>query len=84
MLFKLASGEDAEEPEEEETGMYKVPRGLHILDLNKCQKNRRGNQEWTIQRNWKHWVHKTEDDGKQSKKTQHNMCWTTLYANKYI
>ena len=29
---------------------------------------RRGNQKWTIQRNWQHWVHKT-------KNTQHNMYW---------
>ena len=27
--------------------------------LNKRQRRRRGNQEWTIQRNWQHWVHKT-------------------------
>ena len=33
MLFKLASGEDVEEPAEEETGMYEVPRELHMLDL---------------------------------------------------
>ena len=24
------------------------------------RENRRGNQEWTIQRNWQHWVHKTQ------------------------
>jgi len=35
-----------------------------------------GDQEWTMQRNWKHWVHKTQDEDKQNKnKTQHNtMC----------
>ena len=27
----------------------------------------RGNQEWTIQRQWQHWVHKTQDEGKQNK-----------------
>jgi hypothetical protein len=26
----------------------------------------RGNQEWTIQRNWQHWVHKTHDEDKQN------------------
>ena len=26
--------------------------------------NRRDNQEWTIQRNWQHWVHKTQDKDK--------------------
>ena len=27
----------------------------------------RGNQEWTIQRNWQHWTHKTQDEDKQNK-----------------
>ena len=26
----------------------------------------RGNQEWTIQRNWQHLVHKTQDEDKQN------------------
>jgi hypothetical protein len=25
------------------------------------------NQEWTIQRNWQHWVHKTQGEDKQNK-----------------
>ena len=25
----------------------------------------RGNEEWTIQRNWQHLVHKTQDEDKQ-------------------
>ena len=37
----------------------------------------RGNQTWTIQRNWQHSVHKT----KKYKKNQHNMYWTSLYTN---
>jgi hypothetical protein len=28
------------------------------------------NQEWTIQRHWQHWECKTQDDEKQSTKTQ--------------
>jgi hypothetical protein len=24
-------------------------------------------QEWTIQRTWQHWVHKTQDEDKQNK-----------------
>ena len=28
---------------------------------------RRGNQEWTIQRNWLHWVHYTQCSQKQNK-----------------
>ena len=44
------------------------------------RENQRGNQEYTrhrtktsktnkrtFQRNWKHWVHKTQDEGKQNK-----------------
>jgi hypothetical protein len=26
----------------------------------------RGNQEWTIQRDWQHWLHKTQDEDKQN------------------
>ena len=35
------------------------------------------NQKMTLKRNWPHWVHKTK---KNKTKTQHNMCWTPLYA----
>jgi hypothetical protein len=38
-----------------------------------ARENRRGNQEWTIQRNRLHWVHKIQD---KTKKTLHNMCQT--------
>ena len=31
------------------------------------RENQRSNQEWTIQRNWQHWVHKTQDEGKHNK-----------------
>jgi len=41
---------------------------------------RRGNQNWTIQRNWQHMVPKTK---KKKTKTQNNMCWTPPYANKH-
>jgi predicted Holliday junction resolvase-like endonuclease len=37
------------------------------------------NQKSTIQRNWQHRVHKR---GKTKTKTQHNMWWTSLCANK--
>jgi len=40
---------------------------------------RRDNQKWTIQRNWQYRSHKTKTN---KTKTQHNMCWTPLYANK--
>ena len=49
---------------------------MHSINV---REYRWGNQKWTIQRNWQHWVHKTQED-KQSKK--HNtICVTT--ANKH-
>ena len=35
---------------------------------NKLQRNRRGNQEWTIQGNWQHWEHNSQED-RQNKNT---------------
>jgi hypothetical protein len=35
----------------------------HKMKTNKT----RGNQEWTIQRNWQHWEHKTQGEDKQNK-----------------
>jgi len=32
-----------------------------------------GNQEWTLQRNWQHWVHKTQDDDKHNKKKHYTI-----------
>jgi hypothetical protein len=29
--------------------------------------NRRGNQKWITQRNWRHWTDKTQDEDKQNK-----------------
>ena len=42
-------------------------------NLNKRQKNRSGNQKWTIQRNGQHRAHT-----KRKTKTQHNIYWTPL------
>ena len=41
---------------------------------------RRGNEKYTIQRNWQHKVHKTKTN---KTKIQHTMCWTPLYVNKH-
>jgi len=51
---------------------------LTFLQIN-ARENRRANQEWTIQRNWQHWVHNTQDEDKQSKKIQHRKLksWAT-------
>jgi len=36
-----------------------------IIDV---RENQWGNQEWTMQRNLQPWIHKTQDEDKQSKK----------------
>jgi hypothetical protein len=46
------------------------------------RKYRSGNQEWTLQRNWRHRIHKTQDEDKQSK-TQHNMCNVSCPEKSY-
>ena len=32
-----------------------------------------GTQEWTIQRHWQHWAHKTQDKGQRKPKEQSRM-----------
>jgi len=61
-----------------------------LISSKNASENRRGNHEWTIQRNWHYWVHKTQDEDKQNnkpikktfkKKWATAKCWTSLYAN---
>ena len=42
--------------------------------FNKRQINQKGKQEWTFQRNWQHWVHKTKD------KNHNTLCVGHHYA----
>jgi len=53
------------------------------LSVINIREYRRGSQKWTIQRNRQHKVHETK---KNKTKTQHNMCWTPLFAtnHKYL
>ena len=53
-------------PEKLETLVTQDTGRRQIKQIN-VRENRRGNQEQTIQRNWQHWVHKTQDEGKESK-----------------
>ena len=58
---------------------------LHLPIIN-VRENRRDNQEWTIQRNRQHWVHKTQDE--DEKKSQTKTTHTTIgvghhYAQTY-
>jgi hypothetical protein len=46
-----------------------------VVDFNiyiNARENRMGNQEWTIQKQWQHCALKTQDEYKQTTKTQHN------------
>ena len=43
------------------------------------RENRRGNQEWTIQNHWQHYVHKTQDEDQHNKK--HNTDKYYEYEN---
>ena len=42
------------------------------------RENRRGNQEWIIQRNWQHLVHKTQAEKNKKKNTTHYALDTTI------
>ena len=43
-------------------------------DTGRRQTKLRGNDEWTIQRNWQHLVHKTQDEDKTKLRGNHE--WT--------
>ena len=57
----------------------KVIRQQSKVSMNAVE-NWRGNANGTIQRNWQHMIHKTK---KSKTNTQHNMCWTPLWATTY-
>ena len=45
---------------------YKFTIPINVIE------NGSDNQEWTTQRHWQYWAHKTQDDDRQNIKTQHN------------
>jgi len=49
---------------------------LNLMHIN-IREYGRGNQKWTMQRETGNTVHTIR------RKTQHNMCWTSLYRNKH-
>jgi hypothetical protein len=60
-----------------QTWIYTIENGVmqHYLLIPFCyiinvNENRKGNQEWTIQRHWQHRVHKTKTN-----KQKHNRFW---------
>ena len=46
-----------------------------------ARENRRGNEEWTTQRHWQQWVHKTHDEDKQRKNTTQKTKQHGLHKN---
>jgi hypothetical protein len=69
-------------------------RHTNVEGLNRCmgslpyrtnvRENQKGNQEWTIHRNWQHWVHKTQDEDKQNKNTTQYVLNTTMRKQTQI
>jgi chloramphenicol 3-O-phosphotransferase len=53
---------------------------MHLYSLVQInvREYRRGNREWTIQRNWQHRVHKTQDEDNQNKKIAQYVLDTTM------
>jgi len=45
-----------------------IELGLKCVPIN-VGENRKGNQEWRIQRHWQHWTHNAQDEDKQNTKT---------------
>jgi hypothetical protein len=44
----------------------------------------KGHQDWKIQRNWQHWVHKSQDENKQNKtKTMNKMDPTKNHVSHF-
>ena len=43
--------------------------------INIYRKNWRRNQEWTIQRHWQHWAHKTQGQDNQNRKHNTEVKW---------
>jgi hypothetical protein len=41
---------------------------FRLQSINVREHRRNNKKKWTIQRNWQHWVHKTQEEDKQSKK----------------
>jgi hypothetical protein len=56
------------------SGCFDTIQYIHVTEY------RNGNQKWPIQKNWQDMINKTK---KNKTKTQHNMSWTPLYANKH-
>ena len=49
------------------------------INAREYRSHSRGNQKWTIKRNWQHRVHKTQDEDKQSK-NNNTICVGHHYA----
>ena len=70
--------------------LFSLTRQLHVnfimyifLDTRiNVSEYRRGNQKWTIQKNWQHMIHKTKT--KQNKNTTQYVLYTTIHKQSQI
>ena len=51
----------------------------NYLKIINSRENRGGNKEWKIQRNWQHWIQKTQDEDEQNK-IHNTLCVVHHYA----
>ena len=61
--------------------IYKTNGFLHVILVNNCQRIPKGQSQMdNPEKLATYRVHKTK---RNKAKTQHNICWTPLYANKH-
>jgi hypothetical protein len=56
---------------------------MHLMQMN-VRENRRGNNEWTIQRNWQHRVHKAQGKPNKTKNTTQYVLDTAIATQAQI
>jgi len=56
--------------------MLIITTSMRLINV---KEDRRGNQEWTIQRHWQHWAHKAQNEDKKkhthTQKTKNKSKW---------
>jgi hypothetical protein len=48
------------------------------------RENRRGNQEWAIQRNWQYWVHNTQEEDTKTKMWSYGSWISNYLCNRCL
>ena len=60
-----------------------MPKKQMLIFFIEEQRERKEMLEWTIKRHWQHLGIEETRRRKTKHKTQHNICWTPLYARKH-